>query len=241
MPARNLGARPLCARSLSRWPRPSPLRGCGMPGAPQPPSLDLPVRVAISPLCAPATRWRSPGAMPKRDTDKVPLKGNVTVRICRNESAAPDAPQPRTLASLAANRRRVHRHSAAMLSPRAHRVCSPILSSWTIARGGQPGCQMARRFSPAKRLPQSMAWQPRCAATESCCAGMPAPPGAAPVAVRLVRQARFAASDACAVKIRRGPARFAPRTAGATLLVEPGPLQSIEARSRQQHPVWRDL
>jgi hypothetical protein len=26
--------------------------------------------------------------MPKRDTDKVPLKGNVTVRICRNESAA---------------------------------------------------------------------------------------------------------------------------------------------------------
>jgi hypothetical protein len=26
--------------------------------------------------------------MPKRDTDKVPLKGNVTVRICRDESAA---------------------------------------------------------------------------------------------------------------------------------------------------------
>lgn len=62
-----------------------------MPGAPQPPSLDLPERVgdlsAVRTGGQVALNW----TMPKRDADKVPLKGNVTVRVCRNEGADPVA------------------------------------------------------------------------------------------------------------------------------------------------------
>ncbi len=65
--------------------------GCGMPGAPQPPSLHLPARV--NDLAATraggqvALRW----TMPRQDTDKEPLKGRVAVRICRMESSASSA------------------------------------------------------------------------------------------------------------------------------------------------------
>ena len=64
------------------------LAGCGMPGAPQPPSLYLPERVADLSAVRSGNQVALTWTMPKRDTDKVPLKGNVTVRICRNESAA---------------------------------------------------------------------------------------------------------------------------------------------------------
>ena len=51
------------------------LAGCGMPGAPQPPSLDLPQRVgdlsAVRTGNQVALKW----SMPKRDTDKVQQKG----------------------------------------------------------------------------------------------------------------------------------------------------------------------
>ena len=66
----------------------SALAGCGMPGAPLPPSLNLPVPVndlsAVRTGGQVALSW----TMPARTTDKVLLKGNITVRVCRNESAA---------------------------------------------------------------------------------------------------------------------------------------------------------
>ncbi len=64
------------------------LAGCGMPGAPQPPSLELPDRVDDLSAVRTGNQVALAWTMPKRDTDKVLLKGNVTVRICRNESAA---------------------------------------------------------------------------------------------------------------------------------------------------------
>ena len=64
------------------------LAGCGMPGAPQPPSLNLPARVtslsAVRTGDQVALAWK----MPRRNTDKTPMKGNATVRVCRNQSAA---------------------------------------------------------------------------------------------------------------------------------------------------------
>jgi hypothetical protein len=59
-----------------------------MPGAPLPPSLDLPERVGDLSAVRAGNQVALTWTMPKRDTDKVPLKGNVTVRICRDESAA---------------------------------------------------------------------------------------------------------------------------------------------------------
>ena len=58
-----------------------------MPGAPQPPSLDLPERVTDLSAVRTGDHVALTWTMPKRDTDKVALKGNVTVRVCRNESA----------------------------------------------------------------------------------------------------------------------------------------------------------
>jgi hypothetical protein len=63
------------------------LAGCGTPAAPQPPSLKLPVPVedlAASRMGSQVTlHW----TMPKKNTDKLLLKGNVPVYICRKEAA----------------------------------------------------------------------------------------------------------------------------------------------------------
>ena len=65
------------------------LSGCGTPGAPQPPSLNLPAPVedlsAIRTGDHVALTW----TMPKHNTDKTALKADVTVRICRREGSGP--------------------------------------------------------------------------------------------------------------------------------------------------------
>lgn len=62
--------------------------GCGMPGAPLPPSLNLanPVRdlAATRTGDTVALRW----TMPKKNTDKLLLKGNLPVVVCRREGGA---------------------------------------------------------------------------------------------------------------------------------------------------------
>jgi hypothetical protein len=64
------------------------LAGCGMPGAPLPPSLNLPIPVndlsAVRTGGQVALSW----TMPTKTTDKVLLKGNIAVRVCRNETSA---------------------------------------------------------------------------------------------------------------------------------------------------------
>jgi hypothetical protein len=64
------------------------LAGCGMPATPQPPSLNLANPVddlaAVRTGDEVALTW----TMPRRDTDKVTLKGQIATRICRRESAA---------------------------------------------------------------------------------------------------------------------------------------------------------
>ncbi len=62
--------------------------GCGMPGAPLPPSLNLPDRVgdlnAVRAGGQVALSW----TMPTKNTDKLLLKGSIAVRVCRNEQGA---------------------------------------------------------------------------------------------------------------------------------------------------------
>lgn len=61
--------------------------GCGLPGAPQPPSLNLPRKVTdLSAERAGgqvSLRW----TMPLRNTDKTLIKGEVDVRVCRSDGA----------------------------------------------------------------------------------------------------------------------------------------------------------
>src|SRR5579863_6592105 len=64
------------------------LSGCGTPGTPQPPSLNLAAPVedlsAIRTGDHVALTW----TMPKRNTDKTALKAGTLVRICRRDGSA---------------------------------------------------------------------------------------------------------------------------------------------------------
>ena len=59
------------------------LVGCGTPGAPSPPSLRLPEPVTDLAAVRAGNQVTLNWTMPKRDTDKVLLKGDVDVAICR--------------------------------------------------------------------------------------------------------------------------------------------------------------
>ncbi len=63
------------------------LAGCGMPGAPQPPSLNLPEPVGDLAASRAGSQVALTWTMPKKNTDKLLLKGNVTVHVCRKLDA----------------------------------------------------------------------------------------------------------------------------------------------------------
>jgi hypothetical protein len=61
--------------------------GCGTPGAPQPPSLNLPEPVTDLSADRAGDQVTLTWTMPKRNTDKLRIKDNVGVRVCRREIA----------------------------------------------------------------------------------------------------------------------------------------------------------
>jgi hypothetical protein len=63
------------------------MTGCGTPGAPQPPSLNLPDRVTDLAAVRAGNQVSLTWTMPKRNTDKLVLKANIDVRVCREETA----------------------------------------------------------------------------------------------------------------------------------------------------------
>jgi len=69
------------------------LTGCGMPGAPLPPTLNLPVPVKDLAATRAGDEVSLTWTMPKKNTDKLLLKGNLHVVVCRREGGAgPCAP-----------------------------------------------------------------------------------------------------------------------------------------------------
>jgi hypothetical protein len=74
------------------------LAGCGMPGAPLPPTLNLPVRVTNLSAVRAGDQVTLTWTMPKRNTDKMLLKENVHVRVCRNHDSAKPCSAVTTLA-----------------------------------------------------------------------------------------------------------------------------------------------
>lgn len=59
--------------------------GCGTPGAPLPPSLKLPDPVVDLAAVRTGNQVALTWTMPKKTTDKLRIKGNVDVRVCRKE------------------------------------------------------------------------------------------------------------------------------------------------------------
>jgi hypothetical protein len=66
--------------------------GCGTPGAPLPPSLKLPDPVTNLSASRTGNQVSITWTMPRRNTDKLPIKGNVPVRVCRKESSSACVP-----------------------------------------------------------------------------------------------------------------------------------------------------
>jgi len=64
------------------------LTGCGTPGAPQPPSLKLPSPVTDLNASRAGNQINLTWTMPRRNTDKLLLSNNVTVRVCRKDGTA---------------------------------------------------------------------------------------------------------------------------------------------------------
>jgi hypothetical protein len=61
------------------------LAGCGTPAAPQPPSLKLPDRVTDLAAARAGNQVTLTWTVPRKSTDKLLLKDNVAVRLCRRE------------------------------------------------------------------------------------------------------------------------------------------------------------
>jgi len=80
------------------------LAGCGTPGAPQPPSLQLPDRVTDLNAARAGNQITLAWTMPRRNTDKLLLRGKIAVRVCRQEvgSTCADASTPPAFAPGAA-------------------------------------------------------------------------------------------------------------------------------------------
>lgn len=68
------------------------LSGCGTPGAPQPPSLNLADPVEDLSAIRTGNQVALTWIMPKRNTDKTALKADVASRICRREGSGPCNP-----------------------------------------------------------------------------------------------------------------------------------------------------
>lgn len=60
--------------------------GCGMPGAPMPPSLNLPQPVADLRAVRSGNEVALSWTMPRRNTDKLLLKNAVAAKVCREET-----------------------------------------------------------------------------------------------------------------------------------------------------------
>jgi hypothetical protein len=71
--------------------------GCGTPATPLPPSLNLPDPVANLTAVRTGNQVALTWTMPRKNTDKMLLKGNIAVRICRKEAAKDCAVGPSSL------------------------------------------------------------------------------------------------------------------------------------------------
>jgi hypothetical protein len=73
------------------------IAGCGTEGAPMPPSLNLPDPVTNLAAVRAGNQVTLTWKMPKRNTDKLLLKGNIPVHICLKENAGTCVPVPANL------------------------------------------------------------------------------------------------------------------------------------------------
>jgi hypothetical protein len=199
------------------------LAGCGMPGAPLPPSLNLPERVGDLSAVRSGNQVALTWTMPKRDTDKVPLKGNVMVRVCRNESAVQGCSAAATFEfspgadgaftdtlppPLAGGAPRILTYFVELDNRKGR---SAGLSNGAQILAGEAPAAVDSLTAEMRREGVLLRWTP-------------ASPEAAPVAVRLVRKLESPpANQPAASKSANASIATHREPAERTLIVEPGP------------------
>jgi len=190
-----------------------------MPGAPQPPSLHLPDRISDLSAVRAGNQVVLTWSMPRRDTDKVPLKGTVTVRICRNENVAAGCSVAATFALAPGADGAFTDTLPPALAEGAPRVLTYFVeldNRKGRSAGLSNGAQILAGAAPAavdglaaemRRDGVLLRWAP-------------APPDTAPVAVRLERKLVSPPAPATS-KSAEGPLAPRPEPRERTLLVEP--------------------
>jgi hypothetical protein len=201
------------------------LAGCGMPGAPQPPSLHLPNRVGDLSAVRTGSQVALTWSMPKRDTDKVLLKGNVTVRICRNENRRNESAAAGCSAAAKIELAPDADGTFTDTLPPALAEDAPRVLTYFVELDNRKG-RTAGLSNGAEILAGEAPTAVNGLAAEMRRDGVllqciPAPPAAAPVAVRLVRKLVSPPAPAPA-KSTPGPLAPRPEPAERTLLVKPG-------------------
>ncbi len=196
------------------------LAGCGMPGAPLPPSLNLPVPVTNLSAVRTGPQVALAWTMPTKTTDKVLLKGNVAVRICRNQTSASTCSIAATLqfapgaaatfsdtlpAPLAAGPPRVLTYFVEVINRKDR---SAGLSNSAEVLAGEAPPAIENLTAELRRNGVLLRWAP--APNDSL-------PGSAHVAVRLVRKLLSPPVK----NPNQGPLAQPPEPLEQTLLVEP--------------------
>lgn len=162
------------------------LAGCGMPGAPQPPSLNLPIPVNDLSGARTGGQVALTWTMPTKTTDKVLLKGIITVRVCRNETSAERCSIAATLQLAPGAASTFTDPLPPALAAGPTRVLS--YSVELVNRGGRS----AGLSNPVEILAGEVPTAIENLTAETSKDGVllrwaPAPPGSSPVAIRLVR------------------------------------------------------
>ncbi len=192
------------------------LAGCGMPGAPLPPSLNLPVPVTDLSAVRTGPQVALAWTMPTKTTDKVLLKGNIVVRVCRNEAADQKCSVAATLEfapaaaatfndtlspELAAGSPRVLTYSVELVNRKGR---SDGLSNSAEVLAGDAPPAVENLTAEMRKDGVLLRWAPL-------------PNDSSPVAIRLIRRL----ISAPAKKSDQGPLAPSPELLEQSLLVEP--------------------
>jgi hypothetical protein len=192
-----------------------------MPGAPQPPSLHLPVPVSNLTAVRAGDQVALSFKLPIRTTDKVPLKGPIATRICRNEARSGPCNVATTLA-LAPGSDATFTDALppglASGSPRLLTYFVELVNRKGRSAGLSNGAEILA--GPAPAAVDGLTAQVRKQGV--LLEWAPAPPGASPAAIRLVRTLLTAPDKKPDQNSPPGSLPAPPEPATRSLLVESG-------------------
>ncbi len=163
------------------------LAGCGMPGAPQPPSLNLPNRVTDLSAVRTGDHVALTWTMPKRNTDKMLLKANIAARICRNQVGAASCAAVATLQLAPDSAGSFTDALPPQLAAGPPRLLTYFVEL-TNRKGRSAGLSNSASVLAGEAPPAITALTAAMRPDGVLLSWTPAPPGSSPVAVRLERK-----------------------------------------------------